>query len=152
MVADCGPTWNQYRDGQKGGPQVLWIWGEKSCVLLPAAGRRTQLFSLRWTELGVHLLGQPCILFRSILWISENKFSWLTFIYRLVCFEESPSFCRTPIRSRSKWRCYCTCWGQREHWVNSIFYQLSLNYCSISSQHQLLLNTFSISSQWSLFL
>ena len=32
----------------------------KSCVLLPAAGRRTQFLSLIFTEPGVHLLGHPC--------------------------------------------------------------------------------------------
>ena len=32
----------------------------KSCVLPPAAGRRTQLFLLIFTEPGVHLLGHPC--------------------------------------------------------------------------------------------
>ena len=41
-------------------------------------------------------------------------------------------------------RCYCTCLDQREYWVNSMFYQWSLNYCSISSQHQWVLKTSSI--------
>ena len=34
----------------------------KYCVLLPAAGRRTQLFHLIFTEPGVPVLGHPCIL------------------------------------------------------------------------------------------
>ena len=33
----------------------------KSCVLLPAAGRKTQLFHLISTEPGVHLLVHPCM-------------------------------------------------------------------------------------------
>ena len=32
----------------------------KNCVLLPAAGRRAQLFHLIFTEPGVHLLVHPC--------------------------------------------------------------------------------------------
>ena len=32
----------------------------KICVLLPAAGRKTQLFHLIFREPGVHLLGRPC--------------------------------------------------------------------------------------------
>ena len=35
----------------------------KNCVLLPAAGRRAQLFHLIFTEPGVHLLVHPCRLF-----------------------------------------------------------------------------------------
>ena len=34
----------------------------KSSVLLPTAGRRTQLFLLIFTEPGFHLLGHPCTL------------------------------------------------------------------------------------------
>ena len=34
----------------------------KSCVLLPAAGRRSQLFHLIFTEPGKHTLAHPCIL------------------------------------------------------------------------------------------
>ena len=33
----------------------------KSCILLPAAGRRTQLFHLIFSEPGVHLLVHPCM-------------------------------------------------------------------------------------------
>ena len=33
----------------------------KNCVLLTAAGRKTQPFHLKFTEPGVHLLGHPCI-------------------------------------------------------------------------------------------
>ena len=33
---------------------------EKNCVLLPAAGRKTQLIHLIFTEPGVRLLGHPC--------------------------------------------------------------------------------------------
>ena len=33
----------------------------KNYVLLPAAGRRMQLFHIIFTEPGVHLLGHPCI-------------------------------------------------------------------------------------------
>ena len=35
----------------------------KNCVLLPAAGRRTQLFHLIFTEPGAHLLVHPCTVF-----------------------------------------------------------------------------------------
>ena len=35
----------------------------KNCILLPAAGRRTQLFHPIFTEPGVHLLGHPCTLY-----------------------------------------------------------------------------------------
>ena len=38
----------------------------------------------------------------------------------------------------------CTCWGQREHWVKSMFYQWFLNYCSTSSQHRWVLNASSV--------
>ena len=46
----------------------------KNCVLLPAAGKRTQLFHLTFTEPWVHLLGHPCI-YREMAWHFGTGFS-----------------------------------------------------------------------------
>ena len=40
-------------------PGSVNMWW-KSCVLLPAAGKRTQLFHLIFTEPGTHTLAHPC--------------------------------------------------------------------------------------------
>ena len=44
----------------------------KSCVLLPAAGSRTQFFLLTFTETGVHLLGHPCKSQQGVIWARQK--------------------------------------------------------------------------------
>ena len=40
-------------------PGSVNMW-RGNCVILPAAGRRSKLFPLKFTEPGVHFLGHPC--------------------------------------------------------------------------------------------
>ena len=45
----------------------------KNCVPLPAAGTRTQLLHLIFTEPGVHLLGHPCSAANALVMMTSMK-------------------------------------------------------------------------------
>ena len=49
-----------YRDALKGGPQIVWKWVEKSCVILPAEDKQNAIFPPNFTQPGAHLLEHPC--------------------------------------------------------------------------------------------
>ena len=66
--------------------------GIKSCVLLPAAGRRTQLFHLIYTEAGPCGLADPCISLKTDPIFVVNKKGLHSIYPFLPCCHASPPF------------------------------------------------------------